>query len=100
MVEATLLGDVPRQFLWRPRRRAIEALGLAADQTAEPHVTEVHQLAVLHIAEVGRVREYAIEAVRRKLDLPRVGTVNADGSPTTVGLLTDPFTRDRHLDVA
>ena len=83
-------------------RSAVEALCLRADKLAEPDVAEIHQLAVLDVAEVGRVGENGVEAcggsstaveLVQRIETLRVPVLRCNR-------LADPLARDRHDDLA
>jgi hypothetical protein len=57
------LGRVASELVRRARRSAIEPLGSASNQPAQPSIAEIHQLAVLHIPKIWRIGKYLIEAL-------------------------------------
>ena len=63
VLQPTLLGYVSGELVRRSRGWTVEALGFGSDQAAQPDVAEVHQFAVLHVAEIGRVGKDGIETI-------------------------------------
>jgi len=94
------LGGVSGQLRWRARRRAIEAFGVLSGEAAQPDVAKVHEFAVLHVPEVGRVSEHAVETVWRDFDLRGVATPDGHAAAGAIQALADPLAFDRYPDLA
>src|SRR5450830_632711 len=62
-------GDVACELVGRPRRLASELDVTVIEPEPQPDVAEVHELGVLHIGEVGRVSEDAVEGVGPQLNV-------------------------------
>ena len=60
---------VAGQFVRRSRERSIEPLRPATSEPTEPHIAEIHQLRILHVAKVRRIRQNGIDAFRSQLSV-------------------------------
>ena len=75
----------------------VEAFGLLADQPAQPDVAEVHQLAILDVAEIRRVGEHGIEAAGGSSTAVELAQWMATlRVPVAVHPLADPLALDGH----